>query len=278
MKTIVVGLITLTVCGSALVADYGYFSSAQSQTKRRLPDDAPGNVLIRRVALLDREGNDAWSRDHDFLAAQAKYREALALHPGDGVVLYDYAHCCDHFGKSREAFDAYAALLHPPSTQSSSAESDPFVLARYAELAESLGEPEEATWGYSQASKYGSRAGLEPLPPPNPSNAVAIKTRALLIASEAARQLEQDEKAAALLQRAFALSPNSAEVNYYLGQSSLRQGRELQAADRFKRCRELAPDGPLAIKAAKLESRHRPVRKVFGHDSHGNLVDITGEH
>ena len=75
------------------------------------PRPAPPSSAEEKAFHEDREVADLYFKQHNYRGAESRYREALALEPGDSKTVFSYAETLNKLHRQAEAREAYSAYL-----------------------------------------------------------------------------------------------------------------------------------------------------------------------
>ncbi|MHB1207231.1 MAG: tetratricopeptide repeat protein [Rhodospirillaceae bacterium] len=181
----------------------------------RLEPTAVDSWINRGVAL----------RDLDRLAeAEASYRRALALAPGDAIAVNNLANVVSSQGRSGEAVELYRRAV----------ELDP----GYADAKANLGMALRDAGGADSEAE--AIALLEAAVRDHPGNVHLLNAYGNTL-----RQTGRIDDAIAVLLAALGISPGHAEVHNNLGLAYALQAKMSEAADHMRRAAELKPSSPV---------------------------------
>lgn len=220
-----------------------YFAGSNGQHIRQTgsgPAYEARRASIRESVRLQKAGYAAWHKENDLPKAEALFKQALALVPGEPRKLYALAQVLDAQDKTVEARAAYRNVVRPQQGTGSTLQTDPTILMRYAALCKASGQQEEANDAYrllvnnAQARRIDSVGDSFPTISSYKTDA-DVEAVAHVVAGIQLVKKGQDEKAAKHFDIANKLRPDLAIGHFYKGYALQSRGKLAEAKRAFEK-------------------------------------------
>lgn len=211
---------------------------------------------VAELKKLKSDGYRALNHDKNLPEAERIFRDLLKQDNANDDAWLCLARIMDMQGRYKESLAFYDGLLGP-HRWTSSLQNEPAVLARYAELCDKMGRPDDATAAYREILMEPARGSIDCWGDSNvrvDTNArtpAEIRARAYVLLGIAHQahheaiifdEATEDDSAVKAYRQAVRLQPDLAVAHYYLGYGLKRIGRKREAQIELDRAERLGDD------------------------------------